>query len=164
MSLDVRADGPKQVLRISNYVAETSLYKPKRRMTGSLTRQDSVSSSQEAFEAVQETVTPVLTVSLDLHGIGICLVNKRMVEVVYLSMNALKFEYSSNPIAQSVTLSCGSLQIDNQLHDALFPVVLQPTPISQESKTVAALPTVQASVIWLNDQGQQFVLTYHDGV
>ncbi|RDX55846.1 vacuolar protein sorting-associated protein 13 [Lentinus brumalis] len=152
VSLDVRADGPRQVLRISNYNAELSLYKPRRRNTASLTRQDSMSSnSQEAFEAVQETVSPVLTVALDLQGVGISLVNRRLVEVVYLSLNTLKFEYATNPVAQSVTLSCGSLQIDNQLHDALFPVVLQPTPISQD-KTVAALPTVQASVIWLNDE------------
>ncbi|KAI0724570.1 vacuolar protein sorting-associated protein 13 [Cerioporus squamosus] len=152
VSLDVRADGPQQVLRISNYNAELSLYKPKRRNTASLTRQDSMSSSsQEAFEAVQETVSPVLTVALDLQGVGVSMVNRRMVEVVYLSLNTLKFEYATNPVAQSVTLSCGSLQIDNQLHDALFPVVLQPTPISQD-KSVAALPTVQASVIWLNDE------------
>ncbi|TBU65089.1 vacuolar protein sorting-associated protein 13 [Dichomitus squalens] len=152
VSLDVRADGPKQVLRISNYNAELSLYKPRRRSTASLTRQDSMSSSQDAFEAIQETVAPVLTVALDLHGIGVSLINKQMVEVVYTSLNALKFEYASNPVAQSVTLSFGNLQIDNQLHDALFPVLLQPTPITQESKSVAALPTVQASFIWLNDQ------------
>ncbi|CDO71578.1 hypothetical protein BN946_scf184911.g48 [Trametes cinnabarina] len=151
VSLDVRAEGHKQVLRITNYNAEYSLYKPRRRDTVSLTRQDSMSSSQDAFEAVQETVSPVLTVALDLQGIGVSLINRRMVEVVYLSLNALKFEYAKNPLAQSVTLSCGTLQIDNQLHDALFPVVLQPTPISQDSK-VAALPTVQASTIWLNDE------------
>ncbi len=120
----------------------------------SLARQDSMSSSQDAFEAVQETVAPVLTVYLDLQGLGLSLINRRMVEVVYLSLNALKFEYANNPVAQSVNLSCGGLQIDNQLHDALFPVLLQPTPISQDSKAVAALPTVQASVIWLNDEGR----------
>ena len=167
MSLDVRADGPRQILRISNYDAEYSLYKPKRRNTVSLTRSDSINSSQDGFEAVQETVSPVLIIALDLHGVGVSLVNKRMVEVVYLSLNTLKFEYANNPVAQSVTLSCGSLQIDNQLHDALFPVVLQPTPITQESKTVAALPTVQASIIWLNDEGKgdlthdRTVLTLH---
>lgn len=152
--MDVRADGPKQVLRISNYNAELSLYKPKHRSTATVGRQDSLSGSLDAFEAIQETVSPVLTIALDLHGIGVSLVNKRLVEVVYLSLNALKFEYSSNPVAQSINLSCGSLQIDNQLHDALFPVLLQPTPITQESKTVAALPTIQASFIWLNDEGK----------
>ncbi|KAI0639418.1 vacuolar protein sorting-associated protein 13 [Trametes polyzona] len=153
VSLDVRADGHRQILRITNYNAEYSLYKPRRRDTVSLARQDSISSSsQDAFEAIQETVAPTLVVSLDLQGIGLSLINKRMVEVVYSSLNALKFEYSNNPVAQSVTLSCGNLQIDNQLHDALFPVLLQPTPISQDSKAVAALPTVQASIIWLNDE------------
>ncbi|KAI0669883.1 vacuolar protein sorting-associated protein 13 [Trametes maxima] len=152
VSLDVRADGHKQVLRITNYNAEYSLYKPRRRDTVSLARQDSISSSQDAFEAVQETVSPVLTLTLDLQGIGMSLINRRMVEVVYFSIDALKFEYISNPVAQSVTLSCGNLQIDNQLHEALFPVLLQPTPISQDSQAVAALPTVQASIIWLNDE------------
>lgn len=121
-------------------------------------REDSFSgsASQEAFEAVQESVSAVLTVALNLHGVGISLVNKHMVEVVYLSVKDLKFEYANNPVAQTVTLSCGNVQIDNQLHDALFPVVLQPTPVSQESNTtVAALPTVQVSVIWLNDQGEK---------
>lgn len=74
-------------------------------------------------------------------------------EVVYVAMDALKFEYSNSAVAQSVNLSCGTLQIDNQLHDAIFPVILQPTPLGKESTGVGALPTVQASVIWLKDQG-----------
>lgn len=76
-----------------------------------------------------------------------------MVEVVYLSANGLKFEYTDSPVAQAINLVCGNLQIDNQLHDALYPVVLQPTPIPKEAVEVASLPTVQGSVIWLKDQG-----------
>lgn len=78
-----------------------------------------------------------------------------MLEVVYISANALKFEYSSSAVAQAVNLSCGSFQIDNQLHDAIYPVVLQPTPITKEASGIAASPTIQGSVIWLNDQGRQ---------
>jgi vacuolar protein sorting-associated protein 13A/C len=73
--------------------------------------------------------------------------------VIYISINTLKFDYANSAIAQAVNLSCGALQIDNQLHDAIFPVVLQPTPIVKEASGVAALPTVQGSVIWLKDQG-----------
>lgn len=91
--------------------------------------------------------------TLDLEGIGLSLMNKKMLEVVYLSMNSLKFEYSSSPVAQAVNLSLGTLQIDNQLHDAIYPVLLQPTPIPKDASAVAAPPTIQASVIWLNDQG-----------
>jgi vacuolar protein sorting-associated protein 13A/C len=75
------------------------------------------------------------------------------VEVVYLSANGLKFEYTNSPVAQAVNLVCGTLQIDNQLHDALFPVVLQPTPVPKDASTVAALPTFQGSIIWLKDEG-----------
>ncbi|EIW86715.1 vacuolar protein sorting-associated protein 13 [Coniophora puteana RWD-64-598 SS2] len=150
-SLDVRADGHKQVLRITHYVAENSVYKPKRQSTGSLARSDTFASS-EAFEAVTEDSTPTLNIQLDLAGIGVSLINRRMLEVAYISVTALKFEYSTSPAAQAITFACNSLQIDNQLHDALYPVVLQPSPISKEVRGVAALPTIQASVIWLNDQ------------
>lgn len=155
VSLDVRADGLKQVLRITNYNPERSLYKPKRASSMPLTRQDSISASTEAFDAVTEDVPPSLAFTVDFAGIGISLVNKKLVEVIYVSMLALKFEYSNSEVAQAVNLSCGTLQIDNQLHDALYPVILQPTPIPKESNGTAALPTVQASVIWLKDQGKQ---------
>jgi vacuolar protein sorting-associated protein 13A/C len=116
-------------------------------------RQDSLSGSQDAFEAITEEIPPTLTFTLDLEGIGLSLMNKKMLEVVYLSMNSLKFEYSSSPVAQAVNLSLGVLQIDNQLHDAIYPVLLQPTPISKGASAAASPPTIQASVIWLNDEG-----------
>ncbi|KAF7310912.1 hypothetical protein HMN09_00634500 [Mycena chlorophos] len=150
VSLDVRAEGAKQVLRISNYNAEFSVYKPKRSNTMTLSRQDTISS--EGFDAVAEESLPTLAFAVEFAGIGISLVNKR-IEVIYVSMNALKFEYTSSAVAHAVSLSCGTLQIDNQLHDALYPVILQPTPIPKRSNgSTAALPTVQASVIWLKDQ------------
>lgn len=158
----MRAEAHKQVLRITKYDPVVSLYKPKRRQSGSLARQDTLSGSQDAFEAVQDEVAPTLSFNLDFEGLGVSLINRRMIEVVYLSLNGLKFEYSNSPIAQAINLSCGTLQIDNQLHDALFPVVLQPTPIPRNITAAAALPTVQASMIWLNDQGLlfRFSVTY----
>jgi vacuolar protein sorting-associated protein 13A/C len=154
VSLDVRVDGDKQVLRVTNYNAEHSLYKPKRNDTGGLARSDTVISGAEAFEAVTEEVLPTFSFDVDFAGIGVSLVNRRMVEVVYMSMDTLKFEYSDSASAQAINFSCGTLEIDNQLHDALYPVILQPTPIIKENNGVAPLPTVQASVIWLKDQGQ----------
>ncbi|KAJ7706184.1 vacuolar protein sorting-associated protein 13 [Mycena rosella] len=152
VSLDVRADGHKQVLRITNYNPELSLYKPKRTNSIPLSRHDTISGSAEAFDAITEEILPTLAFTVDFAGIGISLVNKKMVEVIYVSLNALKFEYTNSAVAQAVNLSCGTLQIDNQLHDALYPVILQPTPIPKESNGTTALPTMQASVIWLKDQ------------
>ncbi|KAG7099216.1 hypothetical protein E1B28_001083 [Marasmius oreades] len=152
VSLDVRADERRQILRITNYRIEESPYKPKGRDSlGSLSRQDTITSSVEAFEAVAEEVSPSFGFSLDLAGVGISLVNRKLVEIIYLLADKLSFEYTASPIAQAFNLSCGTLQVDNQLHDALYPVILQPTPIPQDSTTVAALPTVQASIVLLND-------------
>lgn len=154
MSLDVRAEGRKQVIRISNYNAQISLYKPTSRASASVAQLDNISSSQEAFEAVQEEVPFTLAVNIDFEGIGLSLINSRAVEVVYLSVNGLKLEYTNSPVAQAINLVCGSLQIDNQLHDALYPVVLQPTPVPKDATAVASLPTLQGSVIWLKDEGE----------
>ncbi|KIM48205.1 hypothetical protein M413DRAFT_439924 [Hebeloma cylindrosporum] len=153
VSLDVRADGHKQILRITNYDPEQSLYKPRRRSSSmTVSRQDTVSSTTEAFEAITEEVASNLTVLVDLAGVGISLINKTMAEVIYLTTDGIKFEYTNSNVAQSVNVACGTLQIDNQLHEAIFPVILQPTPLPKESAGVGALPTVQASVIWLKDQ------------
>ncbi|KAG2159854.1 vacuolar protein sorting-associated protein 13 [Suillus bovinus] len=152
VSLDVRADGHQQILRITPYVAEHSLYKPKFHSSSSLSRSDTMTSSTEGFEAIMEVVSPTLSFNMEFAGIAISLVNRRMVEVVYTSIESLKFEYSNSPVAQSLNLSCGSLQIDNQLHDALYPVIIQPSPIAKEASGVAVLPTIQGSVIWLKDQ------------
>ncbi|KAF8078623.1 vacuolar protein sorting-associated protein 13, partial [Lyophyllum atratum] len=153
VSLDVRADGHKQILRITNYNPERSMYKPRARSSStSIARQDTISSSAEAFEAVAENVPPALTLTVEFSGIGVSLVNRRMVEVVYVSLDALKLEYTNSMVAQAFNLSCGILQVDNQLHDALYPVVVQPTPIAKEASGVAPLPTVQASILWLKDQ------------
>jgi vacuolar protein sorting-associated protein 13A/C len=154
--MDVRASGHQQVLRLSDYNAEISPYRPKLRTSSSSSslRVDTISNGVEAFEAVTEDAQPSFLLDVDLDGIGISLVNRRVIEVVYLSLEYLKLDYTASPVAQSVNLSCDTIQIDNQLHDATFPVVLQPTPIAKASD-VAALPTVQLSLTWLNDQGDE---------
>lgn len=148
----MRADGPRQILEISNYVEELSVYKPRPRSNSTATRQDSISST-EAFEAVSDEVKPNLTFDIDFEGIGISLINKKLTEVVYMTLTQLKFEYSDSPVAQAINLTCGSIQLDNQLHDAIYPVILQPTPIPKEANGVAGLPTIQSSLMWLKDQG-----------
>jgi len=118
-----------------------------------------MSSTLDSFEAVSEESKPLMTFTLDLAGIGVSLINRRLMEVIYATLDQLKFEYVDSSVAQAVTLSCGSLQVDNQLHDALFPVILQPTPLPKGAAEVGALPTIQASIIWLKDQGAKLNLT-----
>ena len=161
VSLDVRAEDGAQTLCVSNYVEEYSLYKPKLRRQNSVARSDTLTGT-EAFETVQASnVVPNLTLNLDFEGFGLSLVNKRMVEVVYLSSTAVKFEYVDSDAAQTINLSLGAVQVDNQLHDAQYPVVLQPTPVSKSSDAgTADLPAMQASLMVLKDDCKQLPLRY----
>jgi vacuolar protein sorting-associated protein 13A/C len=151
VSLDIRAEGLTQMLDISNYEEATSLYKPKRPST--LSRQDTSSSGQESYEAVTEDEVPSLNMSLNLAGLGVSLISHKMVEVVYMSLRGLELEYNRTMTAQAVTVSCSVIQVDNQLHDAIYPVALQPSPLPTNEKMTTPPPAVQASVIFLNDQG-----------
>lgn len=45
-----------------------------------LSKHDTVSGSAEAFDAITEEVLPTLAFTVDFAGIGISLVNKKMVE------------------------------------------------------------------------------------
>lgn len=120
----------------------------------SLSRQDTSGSTQESFEAITEEEVPSLSFRSNLAGLGISLINHKMVEVVYVSLNGLDLEYTRTVTAQAITLSCSIVQVDNQLHDAIYPVALQPSPLPKDEGMTTPPPTVQASVIFLNDQGE----------
>jgi len=107
----------------------------------------------EAFETVAaEEVKPSLTFTVDLEGIGVLLINKRTVELLYLSSTGIKVEYMDSEVAQTINLTLASIQLDNQLHDAIFPVTLQPTPLPKnDHAALTNLPAVQASLMVLKD-------------
>ncbi|GJJ09687.1 hypothetical protein Clacol_003911 [Clathrus columnatus] len=151
VSLDIRADGLSQRLNISDYRESTSLYKPKRRSSTS-SRQDTLGSIQDSFEVVAQEEAPTLTINLNLAGLGVSLMNRNMVEVVYMSLRQFDVEYNRTATAQSITMSCANVQIDNQLHDAIFPVALQPTPLPKQEGMTTPPPAIQMSIVYLNDQ------------
>jgi vacuolar protein sorting-associated protein 13A/C len=158
LSLDVRAEGPTQILEISNYSEDTSLYKRRPRaasVSEPLSRQNTISSQAETFEAVTEEIKPSLSINLDLEGLGLSLINKRLVEVLYFTLSKLKLEYTDSEVAQTVNLALGWIQIDNQLHEAMYPIVLQPMVIQKEGAGIDVLPAIQASAIVLKDSGER---------
>lgn len=153
VSLDVRAENGGQTLSISNYVEEFSLYRPRlRRQSTTSSRTDTLTGT-DAFETVAvEEVKPSLTVNVNLEGVGISLINKRTIELLYFSSTGIKLEYNDSEAAQTINVTLDSIQLDNQLHDAIFPVVLQPTPLARNDKAaITNLPAVQASLMILKD-------------
>jgi vacuolar protein sorting-associated protein 13A/C len=123
------------------------LYRPRLRCQSSASQFDALT-GLEAFETV--AVKPSLTFTLDLEGVGLSL--KRAVELLYLSSTSIKFEYMDSEAAQTINLTLASIQLDNQLHDTIFPVILQPTPHPKNDGAVLTnLPAVQASLMVLKD-------------
>lgn len=106
--------------------------------------------SQDAFETIQQESPPSLIVSVILEHFGLSLMNKSAVEVIYFSTEMFKLEYSTSNISQTINLSIGHIQLDNQLPEATFQVVLQPSPLPNR-RTGPPLPAVQASLVLLND-------------
>jgi vacuolar protein sorting-associated protein 13A/C len=149
VALDIRAEGPTQILTINNYNEAVSVYKRVRAPTG---RQDTLM-SQDAFEAVQEDVPPSLTLMVFLEGFGLSIMNRSLMEVIYFSTKAFKVEYTTSEVSQSIVLSIGHIQLDNQLPEATFQVVLQPSPLPNR-RTGPPLPAVQGSLILLNDNSE----------
>jgi vacuolar protein sorting-associated protein 13A/C len=108
----------------------------------------------EAFEAIAEDSRASFTAKIDLSGIGVSLISKNLVEVVYLTLGGVVLEYAMSVTSQALSLAVELVQLDNQLHEGVYPVVLQPTPIAQQSRKNGTLPCVQASIYLLNDDSE----------
>ncbi|WVQ82769.1 hypothetical protein IAT38_004901 [Cryptococcus sp. DSM 104549] len=159
VSIDVRAEGGSQMLTISPYNEETSVYKPSR-PNGGIRRSDStssLSSSTMAFETVAVSEKPTLTVTVDFEGIGISVITKGPNELLYLSLRGLKLGYTDYPQYYDAYVDCKWIQIDNQLFGGLFPIILYPTVVPKDGKELESHPTLQASVALLKDQSHGVV-------
>jgi vacuolar protein sorting-associated protein 13A/C len=106
----------------------------------------------DAFEAAEEADLTTSSIVFDLAGLGISLINSKLVEVIYLSLSGFKLDYSTTASSRSLAWTVESIQIDNQLTDAVYPIVLQPTPIAESVKRNGVPPCIQLSVMLLNDQ------------
>lgn len=154
LSMDIQAEGNSQLLVISPYNEDTSVYKPARNGPGGLSRSDSVESLvTSSFETVAVSEKPTLSIVIELEGIGISVITKKPDELMYLSLRGLKLGYSDFPQYYDAFVDCKWIQIDNQLFGGLFPIILYPTVVPKDGKELESHPTLQASVAVLKDRG-----------
>ncbi|CAG8552629.1 14898_t:CDS:10 [Dentiscutata erythropus] len=128
LAIEVVADGPTQVLLLSNYNPSESLYRPKAPSVTSSSNTDS-----SAFEVIDVDLVITLTFQIRLEGIGISVINKRMQELAYASVRGLEFTYNDSTLYQSINFFVKWLQIDNQLYGGIYPIILYPTVIPKET-------------------------------
>lgn len=152
ITTDIRADGNSQLLVISHYDAETSVYKPAKRGAGAIRRSDSTDSITTAsFETVAISDKPNMTISIELKGIGLSVITKSSQELFYLCLKGLKLGFSDYPTYREANIDCKWIQIDNQLFGGLFPIILYPTVVPKDGKELESHPTLQTTVAVLKD-------------
>lgn len=160
MSIDVRAEGPTQAIRFSNYAEDDSVYKIQRRSSEPLSRQQSPTGTREgAFEAVNVEVVTTFSFGVSLEGIGISLVTKKMQELIYASFRGVTAKYTDSTTNYAYDLGVKWIQVDNQLFGGLYPILLYPSVIPKDGKDLEVHPSFQASVIVLKDEGSPFHLS-----
>ncbi|KAJ2722137.1 Vacuolar protein sorting-associated protein 13 [Coemansia sp. Benny D115] len=165
MNIEVVAAGPKQILRLTGYAAETSLYAPQLQaiqspvMTRSNTQQTAATgsttrrgTSDERFEVVDsnERTNSVFRLALE-GGIGVSLINKYSSEILFATLADVELKYTDSTSNQTFKLTVKWIQIDNQIYGALYPIVLYPTTLGVAMAGVSAPPALQAVAVRAKD-------------
>ncbi|KAI0218945.1 Vacuolar protein sorting-associated protein 13 [Massospora cicadina] len=150
IALDVIADGPTQILRLSKYIEAESLFRPTRAMIHrNLSGSNLGASLNECagtsygFEVVEKDTRVTFSFTLRLEGVGVSLINRREQELVYATLRELDLRFNDYTDSQSINLKIKWIQMDNMLYEALFPIVLYPTVISRSGNETNLHPTLQ---------------------
>lgn len=148
VDLNVVADGPTQTLVLQDYDPSKSLYKLKKNPS-----QSSMSSSQADLFSVEEEDDNhnATKVNIKLEGIGISLINRRLVELCYLTLRGFELNYRSSELYDTFSTKVKWLQIDNQLFGGIYPIVLFPSVVPKTSREMENHPAFSASITRVRD-------------
>ena len=130
VSVEVIADGPTKVLIIDDLSPDlVEEYDSK------LNISNANSSSSRKLELIQEEysnkddIKVLLNVVLELNEIGFSIIDEKPQELLYLNLRKIEIILSLLENTQSIELSVGSLQIDNQLLHTQYPIFFYSAPI-----------------------------------
>ncbi|KAH8596858.1 putative vacuolar protein sorting-associated protein 13 [Bisporella sp. PMI_857] len=144
IDLNVAADGPTQVLILSNYKASKSLYKQK-------SRSESTTSIAGGFEVKSQDTSINFRAQLKLAGLGISLINQQLKELAYVTFRNISLGYTESPLYQTITASIKWIQIDNQLYGGIFPMILYPSVVPKNTQETESHPSVHFQVTRVKD-------------
>lgn len=109
MSIDVVAEGPTQVLKLSNFKQSESMFRPRSASISSTSSRES--STRDGFEVIDVHSVINFIFEIKLAGIGISIVNKRMQELAYTSVRDLDLKFTDSTMYQSVRAVVKWLQV-----------------------------------------------------
>ncbi|KAI9725458.1 MAG: hypothetical protein M1828_003129 [Chrysothrix sp. TS-e1954] len=138
LDIDVVADGPKQTLVLSDHKDSLSLYKQK---SGNASKSSSV-----GFEIKDVDSDVTFKFNMRLAGVGVSLVNKKLRELLYLTLRDIELKFNESKLYQTVNLTTKWIQIDNQLYGGIFPILLYPSVVPKTGKELEAHPVFHSAI------------------
>jgi hypothetical protein len=93
-------------------------------------------SIQLSLDSEHESVPPPpppkpIKLNVALFGVGLSVIDEMPEELMYLTLSSLEFTYRTSSAEESVEVKIARMQIDNQIYNTPFPIVLHsniPTP------------------------------------
>ncbi|KAI9253785.1 hypothetical protein BDA99DRAFT_443164 [Phascolomyces articulosus] len=149
-AIDIKTRQSTQILYLTPYIQSESYFRPLTSEVSLLSASSQETVAREGFETVD--VKPVIhfVIELKMSQIGISFVNRQLQEIAYITFRGLELKFTESNMYQSVRWIIKWVQIDNQLYDAVYPILLYPTNVTAESKN-EILPTFQLGLDRVKD-------------
>ncbi|SMN22945.1 similar to Saccharomyces cerevisiae YLL040C VPS13 Protein of unknown function [Maudiozyma saulgeensis] len=164
VDLNVIADGPTQALVISKYDPISSIYKLRDvpvSSNNSLTQarvssravgsSPSLASTPDLFETEEEDNKIIKSISINIAGFGVSLINKQLKELAYVSVKGLELTFKDSDLYQTFGWKIKWMQVDNQIFGSVYQNVLYPTAITKSTEDLDSHPIFSGSISKVKD-------------
>ena len=158
LDISVVADGPTQILMITEIEGPLSVYQFA--ATREFRTSDTASNTSKKNKKFDEGNVSMI-VRVNLEGMGISLINKHMQELCYTTFRGAALQYRVSEIYETFTMKLKWIQIDNQLPNSVFPILLYPSIIAQDSVELESHPTFSGSVTKVRDDSYGVLFLKH---
>ncbi|KAI1995793.1 Vacuolar protein sorting-associated protein 13 [Ophidiomyces ophidiicola] len=143
--IDLRneAEGPTQILVLSNYKPSKSIYRQQTPTTSQ--------NSSTGFEVKDVNTDVTFKAQLRLSGIGISLINRKLKELVYVTFRDIEINFSESKLYQTIGTTIKWIQVDNQLYGGIFPILLYPSVVPKTGREMETHPIFNARITRVKD-------------
>ncbi|KAI9315667.1 hypothetical protein BX666DRAFT_1957951, partial [Dichotomocladium elegans] len=148
--IDVKTHRTAQVLYLTPYNPSMSYFQPLSSQVSLASSSSQELATKEGFRTANVNTVVNFVMEIKFRQIGISLVNRKLQELVYTTFRGFELKLTDSTMYQSIRWNILWVQIDNQLHGTLFPILLYPTTMTRENSQ-EIVPTFQLGLDRVKD-------------
>ena len=146
LSIDIKARNSVLVLELSDFTLEDSLYRIKSSAASTIASSSREGSVRDLFETVEMEVVVNFELDIELAGIGISIVNQHVQEMAFATIKGIDIKYADSNLYQSMRASFQWLQVDNQFHGCVYPILFFPSTLPKTTSEQNTHPTLHIAL------------------